>query len=288
MFVQTQFLNSMKKLSTLCCLFVLLCAFTCEDEPLEDDFITGGTTCEEATLATVEAALNFISVNEDTYTQLCIAYRNALEAQIMACGDEDGSLQATVDALGDCTNTPVDDCETATETVATAELAFDDATPENYTQLCTAYTAALENQILQCGDDNGSIQSMIDALGDCTQEAAAVEISLTAGTLPIEFDLVDVVIDGDILKVTGETSAPNNYMIYFEVGQGQTGVDIINPTYELTLTSVFFPSTQGFDDFTSNITVNETGVLTGTFGGIVTNAGGGDLSLTSGVINITY
>ncbi|WP_299336169.1 hypothetical protein [uncultured Psychroserpens sp.] len=279
----------MKKLSALFCLLILLSAFTCEDEPLEGDFVTGENTCEEATLNTAEAALNFISVNEDTYTQLCNAYRNALEAQIVACGDDDGSLQDVIDALGDCTNSnPIDDCTTATEAADAAEAAFDDATTDNYTQLCTAYKAALENQIFECGDEDGSIQSMIDALGDCTQTATQVEISLTAGTLPIEFDIVDVVVDGDILKITGETSAQNNYTIYFEVGQGQTGVDIINPTFELTLTSVFFPSTQGFDDFTSNITVNETGVLTGTFGGIVTNSGGGDLSLTSGMINITY
>jgi len=268
------------------CLSILSLA-SCEDEPLEGDFLTGDTTCEEATINTAEAGLNFLGVNDDNFAQLCIAYRNALEVQILACGDEDGSLQAAVDALGDCTNEVVDDCEAAIDAVSIAQSAFNDATDDNYTDLCNAYKAALENQIVQCGDD-GSIQSIIDDLGDCAQTTAQVEISLTAGTLPIEFDLVEVVVNGDILEVTGQTSAANDYMIYFEVGQGLTGVDIINPTFELTLTSVFFPSTQGFDDFTSNITLNDAGTLTGTFGGIVTNADGGDLSLTSGNINITY
>jgi hypothetical protein len=288
MFVLTQFERIMKRLITLLTCLVVFMFVSCEDEPLEGDFTTGATTCEQAILNTTDAALNFLAVNVDTYTQLCSAYRNALEAQIQACGDPDGSLQVAVDALGDCTNSPLDDCDSATEAVDAAQSAFNTATDENYTNLCNAYKAALENQILQCGDDDGSIQSAIDDLGDCTQATPEVEISLTAGTLPIEFDLVEVVVNGDILQITGETTAANNYMIYFEVDQGTTGVDIINSTFELSLTSVFFPSTQGFDDFTSNITVNSTGTLTGTFFGIVTNADGGDLSLTSGMINITY
>lgn len=266
---------------------MLLTAGTCENEPLEGEFDTGGTTCEAAILVTAEAALDFLSVNADTYTQLCITYRSALVGQINACGDPDGSLQLAVDALGNCIETVANDCDSATEAAIAAQVAFDASTSENYTTLCLAYKTALENQIDQCGDD-GNIQATIDSLGDCMQAVPEVEISLTAGTLPIEFDIVDVVVNGDILEVSGETSTSNNYMIYFEVNQGATGVDIINGTFELTLTSVFFPSTQGFDDFTSNITVNTTGTLTGSFGGIVTNADGGDLSLTSGMININY
>lgn len=288
MFVRTQFEYIMKKLWTLFMCVTVFAFISCEDEPLEGDFTTGGTTCEQATINTAEAALDFLAVNVDTYTQLCTAYRNALQAQIQACGDPDGSLQVAVDALGDCTNSPVDDCDSAIEAVDAAQSAFSNSTDENYTNLCNAYKAALENQILQCGDESGDIQTIIDDLGDCTQTTPEVEISLTAGTLPIEFDLVEVVVSGDILQVTGETTAANNYMVYFEVDQGATGVDIINSTFELTLTSVFFPSTQGFDDFTSNITVNADGTLTGTFFGIVTNADGGDLSLTSGMINISY
>lgn len=290
MFVQTQFQFIMKKILTLLMCTAVLAFVSCEDEPLEGDFLTGGTTCEQATLNTAEAGLNFLGVNDDNYMQLCVAYRNALEAQILACGDEDGTLQAAVTALGDCTNTVANDCDGATEAVDAAQLAFADADADNYTTLCNAYKATLENQILQCGDDDGSIQSTIDGLDDCTQTATPTEgaISLTAGTLPIEFDIVNVVVEGDLLKISGETSAANNYTIYFEVGQGQTGVDVINPAFELSLTSVFFPSTQGFEDFTSTITVNEAGILTGSFGGVVTNADGGDLNLSAGSINITY
>nr|WP_321222698.1 hypothetical protein [uncultured Psychroserpens sp.] len=95
----------MKKIFTLLICTVLLTIVSCEDEPLEGDFVTGGAvTCETAIANTAQAALNFISVNDDNYTQLCVAYRNALEAQILACGDTDGSLQIALNALGDCTN----------------------------------------------------------------------------------------------------------------------------------------------------------------------------------------
>ncbi|MEM5566204.1 hypothetical protein WNY78_13875 [Psychroserpens sp. AS72] len=278
----------MKKLFALLLFSAVLMFQSCEDEPLEGDFGTGGLTCEVAVANTTQAALNFLSVNVDNYTQLCTAYRNALQAQILACGDADGSLQAAVNALGDCSDSVGSDCDNAQDAVDNAEFAFDNATADNYTSLCNAYKVALENEIVQCGDEDGSIQAEIDALGDCTQVVPQVEISVFAGTLLIEFDMVNVVIDGNILKVTGETSLAANYMVYFEIEQGQTGVDVINSTFELTLTSVFFPSTQGFEDYTSNITVNTDGVLTGTFGGVVTNADGGDLSLSSGMINITY
>ncbi|WP_156115507.1 hypothetical protein [Psychroserpens sp. Hel_I_66] len=279
----------MKKFFALLMCVVSLTFMTCENEPLEGDFATGGLSCETAAANTVQAALNLVSANQDNYTQLCIAYRNALQAQIEACGDPDGSIQAGVDALGDCSTINFDDCENAEDAVDTAQAALDSATPDTYSSLCNVLKAALQNQIAQCGDVDGSIQAQISDLGDCSFNVPAeVEISLTAGTLDIEFDLVDVVVDGTTLKITGETSAPNDYMVYFEIEQGQTGVDVINSTFQLTLTSVFFPSTVGFEDYTSNITVNTDGTLTGTFFGLVTNADGGDLSLTSGMINITY
>lgn len=75
---------------------------SCDNEPLDDDIQTGATSCDAAILNTAQAVLNFSSANIDNYTQLCIAYRNALDAQIAICGDENGSLQASADALGDC------------------------------------------------------------------------------------------------------------------------------------------------------------------------------------------
>lgn len=282
----------MKNFALLCC-FVLLTAFTCENEPLEGEF--GGNTnvsCEIATQNLLTAAENFASAipTDSNYTPLCLAYKIALQDQIIACGD-DGTLQAVFDNLGDCGDgTQPNECDNATTAANQAESAFNNAEDSNYSDLCNAYKSALQEKITACGDADGNIQNIIDGLGDCTQSTPNVEISLTAGTLPIEFDLVNVIEEGGVLKVTGNTSAngASNYEVYFEVTPGETGVDIINSTFYLTLTSTFFPDTSGFDNFTSNITTNYTDVLVGTFGGIVTNADNGNLSITSGVIDITY
>lgn len=282
--------TNIKNIGLICC-FILLSAFTCENEPLEGEFgVDTNISCDNAAENLTSAESNYINSNpeDSNYTQLCLAYKVALQDYITSCGD-DGTLQTIYDNLGDCgESTEPDNCETATTAANDAETAFNNADSTNYSDLCNAYKTALQDKVDACGDD-GSIQAIINNIGNCEQ-ASEVEISLTAGTLPIEFDLVNVVEDGNILKVTGNTSAngASNYEIYFEVETGATGVDIINSTFYLTLTSTFYPDTSGFDDFTSNITTNYTDVLVGTFGGIVTNADNGNLSLTSGVININY
>ena len=95
----------MKKTSILFSIFILLTTLSCENEPLEGDFGTdNNVSCETAIQNTVDAALVFADVTDDNYTQLCIAYKEALQAQIQACGDTDGGLQTAVNALGDCSN----------------------------------------------------------------------------------------------------------------------------------------------------------------------------------------
>ncbi|TXD83307.1 hypothetical protein ESY86_17205 [Subsaximicrobium wynnwilliamsii] len=153
--------------SALLCL-VLFTAVACENESFEGDFNTDGVAgCEVASLNTTQAALNFTGANIDNYALVCPNYKSALQAQILACNDANGNLQAILDTLGDCTEfTQPDDCATATAAVGVTQSAFSNATAENYTQLCNAYKAALENLIVQCGNDGGT-QSEIEALGDC-------------------------------------------------------------------------------------------------------------------------
>lgn len=285
----------MKKISVLFSLFILLTAFTCENEPIDNDIDTNPTniTCESAAQEVATAALAFISVTDGNYTELCTAYKTALENMIVACGDPDGSIQSSIDALGDCSDpNGFNDCEAAQNATNLAEVNFNNATDDNYFDYCNAYKLALENQITECGDEGGSLQQLIDDLGDCVVnvENPDQEISLFAGTLPIDFEDITVVVEGGKVKVTGVDTSPGSiYSIYFEVPVDTTGEGLINDTFELTLTSVFYPSTLDPPfDFVSSITVNETGSLVGTFGGIVTNSGGGDLSITSGVINISY
>jgi len=241
--------------------------------------------CDAAQIAATEAQTAFNNATSENYEMLCMAYKTALENQIAACGDTDGSIQNAIDALGDCTQ-DVDPCDVAQTAAEEAQIAFSNATDENYEALCMAYKTALENQIAACGDTDGSIQNAIDALGDCTQAQLDVEITVTVGTLDLEFDMVEVVEDGPILKVSG-TSTSNTFMIYFEVEDLLTGVDIIE-NFVLTTTSDFFQSDQGPEPFTSNITINSQGVLQGTFSGLVTNAENANLSLTSGVIDINF
>lgn len=167
----------MKRLSLLFTFFVLLTAFTCEDEPLDQDILDNqdtNTSCEQASLNTAAAALAFINQFEDggDYTELCNAYKEALEDQIEACGDPDGAIQQAIDALGDCID-PEDftDCQAAENAVNLAQINFENATDENYNDLCVIYKTTLENQITECGDEDGSLQAIIDGLGDCSNDS---------------------------------------------------------------------------------------------------------------------
>ena len=112
----------MKKIGFLLSLLVLLSAFTCENEPLEGDFVSEeDMSCAEASQATATAATAFIAATDDNYTELCTAYKEALENQIAACGDDTGNLQLAIDALGNCTNGDgPDPCELAAGATATA------------------------------------------------------------------------------------------------------------------------------------------------------------------------
>lgn len=87
-------------------IFILLTAFTCEDEPLEGDFFVEDplTDCEIAINNSESAFAAFSNSNESNYTSLCNSYVNSLVALITECGDPDGSIQAEIDGLGDCTN----------------------------------------------------------------------------------------------------------------------------------------------------------------------------------------
>lgn len=174
MFEKTQYLFIMKKLSLLFSVFILLTAFTCENEPLEGDFVTDepSVTCEQALMNTATAAQNFAALTEENYEEeysgACSTLKTAFENQLEACGDPDGSLQAAIDALGTC-NLNASPCEIATSAAATAQQVLNQATEEEYADACNAYAFVLQQKINECGDEDGSIQDIIDGLGDCMQ-----------------------------------------------------------------------------------------------------------------------
>lgn len=60
-------------------------------------------SCDDLAAATDAAEQAYIGSTASNHNQLCNAYKTALQNEIAACGDPDGSLQATVTDLGDCT-----------------------------------------------------------------------------------------------------------------------------------------------------------------------------------------
>ena len=66
--------------------------------------IDGGSSCLQKTQQTAQAlnALNATDITMPDYTDLCNAYKQALNAQIIECGDSSGELQVIIDSLGTC------------------------------------------------------------------------------------------------------------------------------------------------------------------------------------------
>jgi len=185
-----------------------------------------------------------------------------------------------------------DPCETAITASAEAATKFNDANNENYTQLCSDYKSALEAQIEACGDSNGKFQAIIDNLGDCTQDPEQNiqgELSVTAGTFQIDFEIITVVVENDLIKVNGEDTSSFSHKIYFEVAQDVAGVDVLQ-NFQIELNgSVYYPYNEGSQfDFTSEIENNSSGILTGSFYNVVTNNDGADISLSNGNIDLEY
>lgn len=196
---------------------------------------------------------------------------------LAACSSDDSNNE---------TVNPEDDCEAAIEATAEAAADYQSATEDNFPQACAAYKAALQNQKAECGDANGALQALINGLGDCTVPGPVTDgtVTVTAGTLAITFDEVTVVQEGATLKVTAETSAQNDYSIYFEIEEGAEGEDIVQ-NFQIQLISLFH-AMEG--EFHSTIETNANGMVSGTFYGYVQNNDNATISLTSGNIDLDF
>ena len=219
----------MKKLLSLFAFLFLFVAVTCEDEPLDDGIQDQQqeNSCQQAGLDVAAAALAYVTEfqdgNLDNFTQVCNDYKNALQAMIEACGDPDGTIQQSIDLLGDCVN-PDDltDCQAAEMASTNAQVILNNAPESEYETSCQLYVSALENQIQECGDADGSIQAMIDDLGDCSvsdnQNDADIEGTwlLTAwiGEEPIDLNN-----DGtENTNFLNEMDCYNNELLEFNAG----------------------------------------------------------------------
>lgn len=182
----------------------------------------------------------------------------------------------------------LDDCANAISAVFPVLSDFETATSENYEEACIAYREALENQLQACGDEEGNLQATIDGLGDCTDPSdtnTEGEITVTAGTLAITFDIVNIEIEDNTIKVFGETSVANQNTIYFEVNEGATGENAFEVFEIFLLNSVFLPFE---NEFNNTVTINNDGEISGTFNGVVINDNEGALNLTGGTFELSY
>ncbi|WP_064967816.1 hypothetical protein [Tenacibaculum ovolyticum] len=180
----------------------------------------------------------------------------------------------------------IDLCTPVKKNVATALADFTNTTADDYTVNCSKYKKELENEIKECGDENGEIQSLIDGLGDCSNSS---NLSMSVGGVDISFDKVTTKVENGFIKVSG-TLTKSSYTIYFEVPMNTKGKEVIEGFVAHILSADYMAYTSGDPNFnfTSNISVNGDNVLTGTFGGAVKSNGGGFVSLTGGKIDVRY
>ncbi len=235
--------------------------------------------------ASANAALGALNnATEENEEQLCIAYSTALSAQIMACGDPKGNIQATIDALncgGDC----------AAAEVATAEAqdifnATDPLDEDAFTAACAAYSMALQAQIAACGDADGSLNDIVLDLGDCSPPEEDGPVHVFVDDVFTNFNTATVTINGSLLSVIA-TDADTGDTFTFDVVLQQTGDNIIQNTV-LTIDGVVHsPSLTGMTPYINTITVNDGATIVGTFSGVFLRDGE-EVITTEGIIDIAY
>lgn len=232
----------MKKIKVLHIVVVLLFGLGCQNEPYEGDLPEQEDPCLIAIQATATAAEDFSMATDDNYSLLCQIYRDALQDQIEVCGDEDGVLQLLVDGLGTCT-VPVDLCEEAIAETQIARIIYESAADESVVDLCNIYKDALIYQIEVCGDD-GTLQSIIDELGNCE-----IEVVDVVGT----WKLVSWNTD-ELRDIDNDGVVTNNYLDDIDCFDNETilfnadgtGTMFFRSTAEFTFT----PTADGEDFFT--------------------------------------
>lgn len=77
--------------------FLVILSFSCSS-----DNNTPQPNCDEIIAQTLAAQNAFNNVTAANHTELCNAYKVALQNQINSCGDPSGDLQDIIDDLGDC------------------------------------------------------------------------------------------------------------------------------------------------------------------------------------------
>lgn len=183
-------------------------------------------------------------------------------------------------------------CDTAIIVTGATGLNFAGVMPgdANYATLCNAYKTALMTQITSCGDADGSLQVIVDGL-DCTATGFTSEITVNVDGVARTFDTnVSVTLVGTTKTIIAEDSV-NTDFVQFDIEQNQTGTDIVN-NFIIVLNGLNhepIPGNMTLGEFTTSITANSNSNISGTVSGAVNDyAGGLDVGLSMGIININY
>jgi hypothetical protein len=202
------------------------------------------------------------------------AYAVLAFALVISCSSSDNS-------------TP--NCDDLVAATAAAQQAYAGSTSSNHNQLCNAYKTALQNEIATCGDPDGSLQALVTDLGDCTLPQNSGVISVRVGSYTKTFEKnITITTVGANRKIKAYDDIQSSDFIEFELQQGATGANkVLNFNLHL-ITSDYnpMPVADG-GNWTSNITVNSTTAINGTFYGYVTSpTTGADLDLNLGSIGV--
>jgi len=242
------------------------------------------SACEIATIAATSTGTDFENATPENEDVLCETYRVALENQITACGDPGGSIQTIIDGLP-CVDSACSDATLVSEEALEIFNMVDVTDAEAYTEACGNYSFALQEQIVVCGDSDGSLQAIIDELGDCSPPEDDGPVRMNVNGEFKNFNVAEAPINGSTFEVTA-TDVDVNDTFQFNVVLQQTGENIIQSVV-LTIEGVTYtPVLNGETQFTSNITQNDGMVIIGTFTGPMMNADGEIITITGGIIDI--
>ena len=268
------------------------CDDTAEFQQLLDTIgdCTESNPCVQAQIAVVQADIARDDATDETEEALCLAYIAALENRTAICNDFGDQAQSVINFLSCSDDTePTDpECIAAQENTAEALEVFNmaDITDEvAYTEACGNYSLALQEQIIACGDEDGSLQAIVNELGDCSIPEDDGPVRMTIDGEFKNFNVAEAPIDGSTFEVTA-TDIDVNDTFQFTVVLLQTGENVIQNVV-LTIDGVAFtPVLSGDPQFANEITQNDGTVIMGTFSGPMMNADGDIITITGGIINI--
>ncbi len=227
----------------------------------------------------------FENTDSEGQQTACFNYLAALENEIEVCGDSAGLIQAVIDGLP-CDN----NCENATAATAEAQANFDavDVTDEAaYVQACNAYKLALEAQIDACGDEDGSLFSIIVGLGECTPPEQPGPVQMNVNGEYKNFNTSTVSVSGSTLNVLA-TDIDTDDTFFFRVVLGQQGPNRLQDEFLVIESIGHNPQTAGDNPFIDEVTTNVSGSLEGTFSGEMITDEGVVVVITEGVFSIAY